>query len=125
MSGYRQKLGKTGENLAAQFLQRKGYQILERNYRKYRGEIDLIARDGNCLVFVEVKTARSREFGHPVLKVDRRKREQLGKIAMAYYQEHELEDQESRFDVVTVVFRGGKAEIEHFENAFWLEAPPL
>ncbi|HHM23488.1 MAG TPA: YraN family protein [Bacteroidetes bacterium] len=124
MTDYRQKLGRKGEELAAEFLQRQGYRILERNYRRYRGEIDLIARDGNCLVFVEVKTVRGQRFGHPILKVDRRKREQLGRIALAYFQEHELFDQESRFDVVTVQFLGGEPVIEHWKNAFWLEAPP-
>jgi len=124
MSTYRQKLGRTGEDLAAKFLERKGYRILVRNYRKGCGEIDLIARDGECLVFVEVKTARSEEFGHPVQKVDARKQAQLGRVATAYFQEYGLENQESRFDVVTVVFRGGKATIQHYENAFWLEASP-
>ncbi len=124
MSSYRQKLGKQGEDLAEQFLRRKGYEILERNYRRYRGEIDLVAKDQNCLVFVEVKTARSASFGAPVYRVDERKKRQLGRIAMAYYQQYELYDQDSRFDIVTVTFAGGQAQIEHIENAFWLEAPP-
>ena len=123
MSNYRQKLGKQGEELAEKFLSKKGYEILERNYRKYRGEIDLIAKDQDCLVFVEVKTAKSDRFGPPIFRVDARKKKQLGKIAMAYYQEKELFDQDSRFDVVTVTFSGGQPIIEHIENAFWLEAP--
>ncbi|HDL17695.1 MAG TPA: YraN family protein [Bacteroidetes bacterium] len=123
MDNYRQKLGKIGEDLATKHLQQKGYEILVRNYRRYRGEIDIIARDGNCLVFVEVKTARSRRFGPPVLRVDQRKKKQLGKIAMAYYQECDLYDQDSRFDIVTVTFQNGVAKIEQIENAFWLEPP--
>ena len=123
MSNYRQKLGKHGEELAEMFLSKKGYEILERNYRKYRGEIDLIAKDQEYLVFVEVKTARSDRFGPPIFRVDARKKKQLGKIAMAYYQEKELFDQDSRFDVVTVTFSSGQTNIEHIENAFWLEAP--
>ena len=123
MSNYRQKLGKHGEELAEMFLSKKGYEILERNYRKYRGEIDLIVKDQEYLVFVEVKTARSDRFGPPIFRVDARKKKQLGKIAMAYYQEKELFDQDSRFDVVTVTFSSGQTNIEHIENAFWLEAP--
>lgn len=123
MDNYRQKLGKTGEELAAKYLQNKGYEILVRNYRRYRGEIDIVARDQDCLVFVEVKTAKSRRFGPPVLRVDQRKKKQLGKIAMAYYQEHDLYDQDSRFDIITVTFQGGIAKIEQIENAFWLEPP--
>jgi putative endonuclease len=123
LSNYRQKLGRQGEDLAEQFLRQKGYQILEKNYRKYRGEIDIIAKDQDYLVFVEVKTARSDRFGPPIFRVDARKKKQLGKIAMAYYQEKELFDQDSRFDVVTVTFTGDQTNIEHIENAFWLEAP--
>ena len=123
MSNYRQKLGKHGEELAEKFLSQKGYEILEKNYRKYRGEIDIIAKDQDYLVFVEVKTARSDRFGPPIFRVDARKKKQLGKIAMAYYQEKELFDQDSRFDVVTVTFSGDQTNIEHIENAFWLEAP--
>lgn len=123
MSDYRQKLGKKGEKIAEQFLRHKGYEILETNYRKYRGEIDIIAKDREYLVFVEVKTARSDRFGPPIFRVDARKKKQLGKIAMAYYQEKELLDQDSRFDIITVTFSGGQSKIEHIENAFWLEAP--
>ncbi|MEE9170632.1 MAG: YraN family protein [bacterium] len=123
MSSYRQKLGKRGEELAEDFLINKNYEIVERNYRRYRGEIDLIARDGDFLVFVEVKTARSDRFGPPVYRVDDRKKKQLGRIAMAYFQEHDLFDQDSRFDIITVNFSGENCEIEHIENAFWLDAP--
>ena len=123
MSTYRQKLGKQGEELAERFLRQKGYEILERNYRRFRGEIDLIAKDQAYLVFVEVKTARSSQFGPPIYRVDGRKKNQLGRIALAYYQEHGLVDQDSRFDIITVTFAGGQAQIEHIENAFWLEAP--
>ena len=123
MSDYRQKLGRKGEELAAKHLLGKGYKILEKNYRRFRGEIDLIAKDKNYLVFVEVKTARSISFGPPVYRVDKRKKRQLGKIARAYYQHHKLYDQDSRFDIVTVTFVEDKVEIEHIINAFWLESP--
>ena len=123
MSDYRQKLGRKGEELAAEHLKKKGYKILEKNYRRYRGEIDIIAKDKNYLVFVEVKASRSSSFGPPIFRVDKRKKRQLGKIARAYYQHHRLYDQDSRFDVVTVTFADGKVEIEHIINAFWLDGP--
>lgn len=123
MTSGRMKLGKMGEEIAASFLQGKNYEIVERNYRRYRGEIDLIARDGGYLVFVEVKTARSLKMGPPILRVDSRKRRQMGRVAAAYFQEHDLFDQDARFDIVTVTFEDNQPRIEHFENAFWLEAP--
>ena len=123
MKNYRQKLGKKGEELAEEHLRSKGYEILEKNYRRFRGEVDLIAKDEDCLVFVEVKTARSRNFGPPIYRVDQKKKRQLGKIAMAYYQEHDLYDYDSRFDIVTITFSREKPEIDHIKNAFWLEPP--
>jgi putative endonuclease len=123
LKNYRQELGKKGEELAENYLRSKGYEILEKNYRRYRGEIDLIAKDDDYLVFIEVKTARSSTFGPAIYRVDQNKKRQLGKIAMAYYQEHDLYDQDSRFDVVTVTFSGKDQEINHIKNAFWLEPP--
>ncbi len=121
MSTYRQLLGRKGEEIAERFLIQKNYEIIQRNYRRYRGEIDLIAKDGGCLVFVEVKSVSSDRFGQPVSKVNQQKQKQLGKIAMAYYQEFDLFDQDSRFDIVTVIFKGSKHIVNHIENAFWLE----
>jgi putative endonuclease len=123
LSNYRHKLGKIGEELAGKYLHSLGYEILEKNYRRYRGEIDIIAKDENFLVFVEVKTARSSRFGAPIYRINMKKKRQLGKIAMAYYQEKNLYDQDSRFDIVTVTFFGKKPEINHIQNAFWLEPP--
>ena len=123
MSNYRQKLGKKGEEIAEAYLRSKGYIILEKNYRRYRGEIDLIVKDKAYLVFVEVKTARSDTFGPPIYRVDKKKKRQLGKIAMAYYQENDLYDQDSRFDIVTVTVSDQKTAVNHIQNAFWLEPP--
>ena len=123
MSSHRQILGKKGEEAAEKFLIQKGYQVLQRNYRRYRGEIDLIAQDGDCLVFVEVKSGASDKFGSPIHKVDLRKQRQLGKIAMAYYQEHDLFDKDCRFDIIIVFYSGNQTTIDHIENAFWLENP--
>ena len=116
----KKKIGARGEGLAATFLQRHGIEILERNYRHGRGEIDIVARDGNILVFVEVKTATTHEFGPPEGWIDSRKQSQLAKIAAAYLQEHRMSNIDCRFDVVTVDATRGQ-EIRHIRNAFWLE----
>ncbi len=119
----RKKLGQQGEELAARYLQAKNYRILERNYRRARGEIDIVAQQDDTLVFVEVKTARSDSFGPPAAWVDAKKQAQLGQVALHYLQENEIENMDCRFDVVAIHARSGKWEIQHIENAFWLTAP--
>ena len=112
-------VGAKGEGLAAHFLQRRGVEILERNYRHGRGEIDIVARDGTTVVFVEVKTATSNQFGSPEGWVHSRKQQQVARIATAYLQEHRLTDVDCRFDVITVDVAKGN-EINHIKNAFWI-----
>ncbi len=112
--------GARGEELAAAYLRRKGYEILCRNYRCARGEIDIVAKDGQVLVFVEVKTGRSHSFGPPESWVDRRKQEHLGQAAAVYLEERGLEDVDCRFDVVAVRWEHDEARVQHIENAFWL-----
>ncbi len=98
------------EELAAGFLQEKGYRILERNYRDRYGEIDLIARDGACLVFVEVKYRRNSASGFPEEAVDARKQERIRHAASYYlYSRHYPEDTPCRFDVVAIL--GGEAHL--------------
>ncbi|MDZ7262375.1 MAG: YraN family protein [candidate division KSB1 bacterium] len=117
----RKHLGKQGESQAAEFLRNKGYHILEQNYRWARGEIDLIARDGETLVFIEVKTKRGYDdFGPPETWVDLRKQHQIGQVAAHYLQEKQIQDTDCRFDVVAVTFEKGRWFIKHIENAFWL-----
>ncbi len=116
------QLGRAGEEAAAAYLRDKAYRILERNYRWARGEIDIVAEDGDTLVFVEVKTARSDRFGPPEGWVDRRKQAQLGQVALHYLQEREITDRDCRFDVVAVRTDGRRWRFHHIENAFWLEA---
>jgi len=123
--GYKQRVGRKGEDEAVQYLESKGYQILERNFRVNRGEIDIIAKDGDTLVFVEVKTKIRGGFGEPEDRVDRRKQVQLGKVAMGYLQEKMLEDVDCRFDVVAVTKIGGETTIRHIEDAFWLDSEGL
>ncbi|MEI7879409.1 MAG: YraN family protein [bacterium] len=117
------KTGMWGENQAAAFLEAKGYKILSRRFRvTARDEFDLIARLGETLVFVEVKTRRSELFGRPVAAVDRTKRHHLSRAAVRYLQRLK-KPVNFRFDVVEVV--GGSdglgPVIRHIESAFSLD----
>ena len=112
--------GKRGEALAAEFLERKGWRIAERNWRAGRGEIDLIAwaREG-LLVFVEVKTRSGDHYGGPEEAVDARKQDMLARTAGVYMEEIDYE-WEIRFDIVAVLLNGDKVlEIRHVEDAFF------
>lgn len=119
-SGKRNKeLGRRGEDAAALYLVRRGYDILERNWTCFAGEADIIARDGEALVFVEVKTRSSVEKGFPAEAVDAPKRERYEKIALAYLTEESFSDMPVRFDVVSiVVLAPDRAFIRHHINAF-------
>ena len=110
--------GAAGENLAAMFLKERGYEILERNYRFDRGEIDLVAREGQELVFVEVKTRHSDLYGAPEESVTPAKEAQLKKVAEGYLYEHQIEGQSCRFDVVTITYQDGRPVLRHIQNAF-------
>ena len=113
-------LGDEGERLAARYLRRQGYRILARRYRTPLGEIDLIARDGSCIVFVEVKTRRTEAAGLPHEAVDRGKQAQLTRLALAFLKRHRLLERSARFDVVSIVWEGtaGEPKIIHYKNAF-------
>lgn len=113
-------LGPQGEQFAARFLQRLGYRILARGHRQRLGELDLVALDGETLVFVEVKTWRRGDRGDPALAVDERKQEKLTRAALTYMQRRRLLEQRARFDVVSIVWDGpdGKPTMRHFINAF-------
>jgi putative endonuclease len=110
--------GDRGEALAARHLEALGYRIVERNYRCAHGEIDLIASQGEYLVFVEVKTRRGRTEYHPVLAVNARKMEKLRTLGSFYLAEHPETNLQPRFDVIAVVLRAPHPLVEHFENAF-------
>ena len=100
--GINHKLGPAGENQAAVFLQAHGYKILERNYRKYRGEIDIIALHQGTLCFIEVKTRQSSDYGSPLEAVTIQKQKQIIKLALYYLQEHNIPHPQVRFDVVSL-----------------------
>ncbi len=121
----KQELGLAGEQAAARYLQSLGYRIIAHSHRQRLGEIDLIAVDGQCVVFVEVKTWSSDVDGDPSLAVDRRKQERLSRAALIYLKRHHLLEQPCRFDVVSIVWptdrssqRRVKPSIRHFMNAF-------
>ena len=119
MSDTRAKLGKRGEDLAAHHLKKLGFSILVRNYRQKTGEIDIIARDGNCLVFVEVKTRKTLRFGQPFEAVTPKKQAQLARVATDYLSRKKLLDQPARFDVISILLPDtGNATIEHLPNCF-------
>ncbi len=112
----RLKLGRKGEAEAAKYLKRKGYRIVERNLRTPIGEIDIVAERGGLLVFVEVKTRRSNQFGEPTEAVDSRKQEKLRRLAL-YYMKCKGVELPVRFDVIGV-WMDGQKRIEHIEGAF-------
>ncbi len=119
MSEAQINLGKQGEELAASYLKNLGFSLIERNYRQKTGEIDIIARDGDCLVFVEVKTRKGLLFGQPFEAVSTQKQGQLSRVALDYLSRNKLLDQPARFDVVSILLPdNGEADIEHLANCF-------
>jgi putative endonuclease len=118
MSGDKAATGRIGEELARQFLEKKGFEIVETNYRYGHGEIDIIARDGEVLVFCEVKARRTDTYGPPEYAITPRKQSQLRRIATAYLAERDIHDRECRFDVIAIRLSLHPPGIEHFVNAF-------
>ena len=112
-------LGRRGEAHAARALRRRGYVVLERRWRCRLGEIDIVARDGDVLVVVEVKARSRSDYGPPVDAVDSRKRRKLEKLARAYLQARRLSNVSLRFDVVGVTFsKGERPRVDVFPDAF-------
>lgn len=107
-------LGNLGEDAACKALREEGLTILERNYRRPTGEIDIIAREGGAVVFIEVKRRSSLRFGRPAEAVDRAKRQHIARTAMCYLAENALEDAPVRFDVVEVL----PGRLSHLRAAF-------
>lgn len=113
--------GDEGERLAAKYLKRQGMRIIARQHRSRLGEIDLIALDAGCVVFIEVKTRRSHAAGRPEESVTPAKQKQLTRLALNYLKSRGwLGNKSSRFDVVSVTWPGDDThpEIVHFRNAF-------
>lgn len=121
---HRDRLARLGEAAAAEELTRRGYHILARNYHCREGEADLVADDGEDLVFVEVKTRSGLSHGLPQEAVTWTKQQRLGRAALHYCHRHGIEDRPIRFDVVEVlVLRGEVAAVEVIPNAFSPEFP--
>jgi putative endonuclease len=120
MSLTRMNTGTRGEELAAAYLAKAGYRILARNYRCIFGEIDIVAEDGETLVFAEVKSRRSGAYGDPQLAVGRTKQKKISRIALHYLTEKHLRHRPARFDVVAVKLQPADDRIELIRNAFEL-----
>jgi putative endonuclease len=115
----RDLLGRRGEAEAERYLRGCGYRIVGRRERVLRGDIDLVALDDRCVVFVEVRSKSDTRHGHPVETVGPVKQRRIAELATAYIRRHRLEDCQVRIDVVTVLFSDtGPPVVEHYRNAF-------
>ena len=114
----KKELGKKGEELALLFLKKRGYRVIGRNYVCKMGEMDIIAKEKDTLVFVEVKTRTSTTFGPPQLAVNPKKQSQMSKVALNFLKEKKLEDVKARFDVVAILLGPRGEEIELIRDAF-------
>jgi len=114
----RVELGRRGEALAHSALKKSGYNIIESNYRCRLGEIDVVAREGKSLVFVEIKTRRGKSLGYAKEAVHPRKQRQISKVALTYMKQNHCEDTKARFDVVAISLSPDGPEVEIIKNAF-------
>jgi putative endonuclease len=120
---HRQSFGKRGEDLACEELKRRGYLIVDRRFRTRCGELDIVARDGPVLVFVEVKARSSSSFGSPSESITWKKRRRLCAMAESYMFLKRLSDAACRFDVVSILENGSGHTVELMRGAFDMEAP--
>ena len=118
MTRERLELGELGEKLALKKIKGLGYKKIVRNYRCTLGEVDLIARDGDTLVFIEIKTRKGKSIAYAKEAVDAKKKRQLSKVALAYLKSNNCYGVKARFDVVAVSLAGDKPQIEVIQNAF-------
>ena len=110
--------GEYGEILARQYLEGQGIRVLETNFRFHHGEIDIIAEEGDVLIFCEVKIRFSGTFGPPELAVDTQKQRQIRRIAGAYLLLHRIRDRICRFDIVAIRVENDIASVRHLRDAF-------
>ncbi len=113
-----QDIGKYGEDRAAEFLTRLGYELIERNWRGQGGEIDIVARDRDCLVFAEVKTRTRTGFGHPFEAITSQKLQRMRRLVAQWCQSKELSGSKVRLDAVSVLLVDGRVHIEHLKQVF-------
>lgn len=112
--------GKRGEDIAVAYLKSKGYRILQRNYKCLFGEIDIVAKDGNTVVFVEVKSRKSEDFGDPQTAVGWEKKKKISRVSLKYLDEKHLYPCDARFDVVAIKMLPAGNKVELIQNAFEL-----
>lgn len=112
------EIGKIGEEIALKFLKNLGYEVLELNWRFKKLEIDIIAKDGDTLVVVEVKTRKSDAFGAPDVFVDRKKQRFLIKAINEYVNQKQF-DNEIRFDIISILYDNNQEKVEHSKEAFY------
>lgn len=120
MLNKRQQFGKKSESLAVRYLKKNGYKILERNYRNKLGEIDIIAKEGETLVFVEVKARKTHVFGNPKWAVTSKKQRKISMVALYYLKASKQAHVKARFDVVALSLAEKSPQIEIIKNAFEL-----
>ena len=118
MKNRRQKFGEQGEALAVKRLKKAGYKIIETNYRTRLGEIDVIAKDKDTLVFVEVKTRTSFHYGSPKLAITPKKQKKISMAALYYLKTTGQSSARARFDVVTIISNRDAPQVEIIKNAF-------
>lgn len=112
----RHELGKEGEEEATKYLEKQGYQIIQRNFECKQGEIDIIAKDKNEYVFIEVKTRQNGHYGRPCEAVNERKQKHIWNATKYYLHIYKLENQYIRFDVIEVYKRKGEFYIKHIKQ---------
>lgn len=120
MRNSRQKFGEKSESIAASYLKKKGYKIIEKNYRTKLGEIDIIAKDKDTMVFIEVKARRSGQFGNPKWAVTLNKQRKISMVALQYLKTNGQSNVKARFDVVSIISSHDNPNIEIVKNAFEL-----
>lgn len=118
MKTKRQKFGEQGEALAVRRLKKAGYKIIETNYRTRLGEIDIIAKEKDTLVFVEVKSRRSVHFGSPKWAITPKKQKKISMVALHYLKATNQSSARARFDVVAVMSNRDKPQVDIIKNAF-------
>ena len=123
MSAARQALGELGEQIAARWLRRAGWRVVQRRFRSGHRDIDLVVERDGTVAFVEVKARRGARFGHPVEAVNWRKQKELAKSAQVWIDRHGQPAEVYRFDVIGILVDGEQVRIRHVENAFGLPAP--
>ena len=114
----KQILGKYGEDLAAKYLLDRGYEILERNWRCALGEIDLVAKDKNGFVFVEVKTRSGTGYGHPFEAITATKVSRMRRLVAHWCKQNDKSGAQVRLDAISVLVRSGRVAIEHLKQVF-------